>query len=220
MSYLHRWQSGAAVGLPVGKAVCIGRNYLEHVKELGNVVPTRPIIFMKPAAAFATLSEGIALPEDVGACHHEVELTVLVGQTLVKADRETARHAIAGYGIGLDLTLRELQDELKTKGQPWELAKAFDGSAPLSPFIPAADLASPQDCRIALTVNGETRQDATTALMMTPILDQLVFISRHFTLMPGDVLFTGTPAGVAVLASGDVLELNLADRWTFSSRVL
>lgn len=220
MTYVHRWLSGDAVAHAPGKAVCVGRNYLDHIKELGNVVPARPILFLKPSTAFAPLSPGFAIPVGQGGCHHETELTVLIGQRLCKSDRGAVAQAIAGYGIGLDLTLRELQDELKAKGQPWELAKAFDGAAPLSPFVPAAEFPEPQACRLELLVNGERRQDASTALMITPILDLLVFISQHFTLLPGDVVYTGTPAGVAPLACGDRLELRLAERWRFETTVL
>lgn len=219
-AYRHRWLDGRPMAWPAGKALCLGRNYLAHIAELGNALPSRPVVFLKPGTSFRALADGVGLPEGVGECHHELELTVLIGERLCKADAEQARAAIAGYGLGLDLTLRELQDELKQKGLPWELAKAFDGAAVMSPFVAAAELPNAQDCEIALTVNGEERQRARTSLMITPILDQLAFISRHITLEPGDVLFTGTPAGVAALRSGDALELSLDGRWHFDGRVL
>lgn len=220
MNYQHRWLNGDDVVWAPGKAVCVGRNYLDHIRELGNAVPTRPVIFMKPNTAFSSLEAGVVLPQGLGSCHHEVELTLLIGDRLRAANPEDALAAVAGYGIGLDLTLRELQDELKAKGQPWELAKAFDGSAPLSPFIPAAGFDDPANVMLRLTVNGEVRQEASTALMMTRIPELLAFISSHFTLLPGDVVFTGTPAGVAALGSGDALILDLAQRFRFQAKVL
>ncbi|MBI2379355.1 MAG: fumarylacetoacetate hydrolase family protein [Gammaproteobacteria bacterium] len=220
MGYRHRWLDGSAMAWPAAKAVCLGRNYLAHVQELGNVLPTRPVVFLKPGTSFRALEDGVILPEGLGDCHHELELTVLVGERLSKADAGAASRAIAGYGLGLDLTLRQLQDELKQQGQPWELAKAFDGAAVMTPFVAVAQLPNAQDCEIALRINGEDRQRARSSLMITSILDMLAFISQSISLEPGDVVFTGTPAGVAALASGDELELSLDGRWHFAGRVL
>jgi 2-keto-4-pentenoate hydratase/2-oxohepta-3-ene-1,7-dioic acid hydratase in catechol pathway len=128
--YQHRYLDGSPLTLPVGKVVCIGRNYLDHIRELNNVLPETPILFMKPATALVSLDEPIRLPAGRGECHHEVELAVLVGRELRNADAETARAAVAGYGIALDLTLRDLQNQLKKNGHPWETAKAFDGACP------------------------------------------------------------------------------------------
>lgn len=135
MAYQHRYLDGSPLTLPVGKVVCIGRNYLDHIRELNNTVPETPILFMKPATALTALDEPIHLPTGRGECHHEVELAVLIGQELRQADAATARQAVAGYGVALDLTLRDLQNALKKQGHPWETAKAFDGSCPLSPFL-------------------------------------------------------------------------------------
>ena len=210
MAYRHRYLDGSPLDLPVGKIVCIGRNYLDHIRELGNAVPETPILFMKPATALVELADPIVLPTGRGACHHEVELAVLIEQTLRNADAASARQAIAGYGIALDLTLRELQDSLKKKSQPWEVAKAFDGACPLSPFLHPAELPEPQATELALWVNGTPRQQGNTAHMMVGIFDLMAYISSHFTLQPGDVVLTGTPAGVGPLAAGDTLELRLA----------
>jgi 2-keto-4-pentenoate hydratase/2-oxohepta-3-ene-1,7-dioic acid hydratase in catechol pathway len=204
--------------LPVGKVVCIGRNYLEHIRELHNTVPETPILFMKPATALVGLDQPIRLPKGRGECQHEVELAVLVGRELREVDAATARRAVAGYGVALDLTLRDLQNELKKKGHPWETAKAFDGSCPLSPFLPPEALPDPQATELALHVNGELRQQGNTRLMMVGIFELMAYISTHFTLRPGDVVLTGTPSGVGPLRSGDVLALSLASR-DFTARV-
>ena len=218
MAYQHRDLEGRPLDLPVGKVVCIGRNYLDHIRELNNVVPETPILFIKPATALRALSEPIRLSVGRGECHHEVELAVLVGRELCNADAATARQAVAGYGIALDLTLRDLQNELKKKGHPWETAKAFDGSCPLSPFLSPEALAEPQDTDLALRVNGALRQQGNTRLMIMGIFDLMAYISTHFTLQPGDVVLTGTPAGVGPLHSGDALTLSLAG-YDFSARV-
>lgn len=218
-AYQHRSSDGQPLDLPVGKIVCIGRNYLDHVRELGNAVPETPLLFMKPSTALVGLDAPLRLPEARGACHHELELAVLIGRRLTGTSPAAAREAIAGYGLALDLTLRDLQAELKAKGQPWELAKAFDGACPLSAFVRPEELPDPQAVEIELYVNGERRQHGSTAQMMHPILDLIAHVSRHFTLLPGDVVLTGTPAGVGPLAGGDRLELRLAGRWSFAARV-
>ena len=218
MAYQHRYLDGSPLELPVGKVVCIGRNYLEHIRELNNAVPETPILFMKPSTSLAALDEPIRLPSGRGECHHEVELAVLVGRELRNADATTVRQAVAGYGIALDLTLRDLQNELKKKGHPWETAKAFDGSCPLSPFLKPEALSDPQATDLALRINGELRQQGNTRQMMVGILGLIAYISTHFTLLPGDVVLTGTPAGVGPLRSGDVLMLSLAAH-DFAARV-
>ncbi len=219
MEYQHRTLDGRPLGLPVGKVVCIGRNYLEHVRELGNEVPEAPLLFIKPSTAVVGLDAPLRLPAGQGSCHHELELAVLIGARLEDASDAQARAAVAGYGLALDLTLREVQAELKAKGQPWELAKAFDGACPLSPFVPPEALPEPQAAELALIVNGVRRQHGSTTQMMYPILPLIAHISRHFTLLPGDVVLTGTPAGVGPLNPGDALELILDGRFAFRAEV-
>lgn len=218
MAYRHRYLDGDPLDLPVGKVVCIGRNYLEHIRELNNAVPETPILFMKPATSLAGLDEPIRLPAGRGECHHEVELAVLVGRELHNANPESARQAVVGYGVALDLTLRDLQNELKKKGHPWETAKAFDGSCPLSPFLKPEALPDPQATDLALRVNGELRQQGNTRQMMVGILELMAYISTHFSLQPGDVVLTGTPAGVGPLQAGDELLLSLAGH-DFAARI-
>jgi len=218
VAYQHRYLDGSPLTLPVGKVVCIGRNYLDHIRELNNAIPETPILFMKPATSLTALDEPIRLPTGRGECHHEVELAVLVGRELRQVDAVTAQQAVAGYGVALDLTLRDVQNASKKQGHPWETAKAFDGSCPLSPFLKPEALPEPQATDLSLQVNGTLRQQGNTRLMMVGIFALMAHISTHFTLLPGDVVLTGTPAGVAPLAPGDVLVLSVAGQ-NFSARV-
>ncbi len=217
--YRHHWIDGSPIELPVGKAVCVGRNYAEHARELGNAVPDEPVLFMKPASAIVGLDEPLHLPEGQGAVHHEVEMAVLMGERLRRADAEQARYAIHGYGLALDLTLRELQNRLKEQGQPWERAKAFDGALPLSGFVEARGISIKQNLRVALEVNGELRQHGDTGQMLMPTFALLSHISHCFTLEPGDLVLTGTPAGVGPLASGDRLRMHLGNVLSASATI-
>lgn len=213
MNYEHQYLDGRAIDLPVGKVVCVGRNYAAHARELNNPVPETPILFLKPRPAIVPLAPSFAIPAGRGECHHETEIALLLGRTLRNASEDEAREAIAGIGLGLDLTLRDLQNELKQKGHPWEVAKAFDGACPLSPFQAPAVFPDLTDVRFTLQVNGVERQSGHSADMITPMLKLLSHISTIFTLEPGDVVLTGTPAGVAALKSGDELELKLGAMW-------
>ena len=220
MKYRHRYVDGSSVGLPVGKVVCVGRNYSEHVHELRNPMPETPLLFMKPSTALVSLEEPIHLPVGRGCCQHEIELAVLIGQQLSRVEPRVVYGAVAGFAIALDLTLRELQTKLKARQQPWEMAKAFDGACPISPFVrPEAPL-DPQNMDFSLTVDGQVRQRGNTRQMMWGIADLVAYISDYFTLLPGDVVLTGTPAGVAELNPGEHLQLNLADRYCFETAIV
>ncbi|ANA39525.1 MULTISPECIES: fumarylacetoacetate hydrolase family protein [Geobacter] len=191
---------------PIGKILCIGRNYAEHIKELGNETPDAPVVFMKPATAVIGDGETIIIPSYSRECHHEAELALLIGKGGKDIPPERALEHVAGYGVAIDLTLRDVQAELKKKGLPWEIAKGFDTSCPLSAFVPASRVADPHDLRITLRVNGEMRQDGSTSLMIHRIPQILSYMSGVFTLEPGDVILTGTPAGVGPLVAGDTVE--------------
>lgn len=217
--YQHRWMDGSVIDLPVGKAVCVGRNYAAHAREMGHEVPTEPLLFMKPASSFCHVDAPLRLPQGQGAVHHELEMVVLIGEPLYQADAEEARHAIEGYGIGLDLTLRDLQKQLKEKGHPWERAKAFDGAAPLSGFIDARRVSVKQQLQLSLHVNGELRQQAHTGLMLWPTFELIAHISQSFSLQPGDIIFTGTPAGVGPLKAGDQLLMKLGNILKLEAKV-
>lgn len=221
MTYQHQYSDGTPIDLPLGKVVCVGRNYAEHARELNNPVPSEPLLFIKPATSVVPLNEGFRLPTGRGAVHYETEIALLIGAplsgTVSPAD---AAGAIAGIGLALDLTLRELQDQLKAKGHPWERAKAFDGACPLSPFVRLEQAPALNAMPLQLTINGELRQQGTSADMITPVIALLQHIAGVFTLLPGDVVITGTPAGVGVLNAGDELELAIPGVLQQASRVL
>jgi 5-carboxymethyl-2-hydroxymuconate isomerase len=196
---------GTDTSYQVGKIVCLGRNYLDHIRELGNKVPDRAVIFCKPASSILPDGGKIILPDYTNDCHHELELAVLIGKTGKNISLTEALQHVAGYGVALDLTLRNLQSELKEKGLPWEIAKGFDTSCPLSDFVPAGLVDNPNNIRLVLKVNGEIRQDGTTAQMMRSVEEIIEELSQYYTLEPGDIILTGTPAGVSRIESGDHL---------------
>lgn len=219
MAYQHKL-SGTALDLPLGKVVCVGRNYAEHAKELNNPVPTTPILFIKPATAVVPFEGDISIPKGQGECHHELEMSVLIGKPLCHASETEVKAAILGFGLGLDLTLRDLQSKLKEKGHPWEVAKSFDGACPLSEFVAASALTDPMQMPLSLQVNGTVRQQGTTADMITSLYPLLAYMSGFFTLQPGDVVLTGTPAGVSALQEGDALNAALGGVLTCSANVV
>lgn len=186
----------------LGKIVCVGRNYAAHAAELNNPLPSAPLLFMKPASAAVALDQPLRLPVGLGSVHHEMEMAILIGAPLRNAERAEIIAAIAGVGVALDLTLRDVQDQLKREGHPWERAKAFDGAYPLSGFVLAAGL-DLQNLTLQLWRNGKLQQDGNTGQMLFATLDLIEEISRIFSLQPGDVISTGTPAGVGPLVSGD-----------------
>jgi len=190
---------------PIGKILCIGRNYSEHIRELGNATPEAPVIFIKPASSVIGEGEAIVIPPYSRDCHYEVELALLIARKEKDIPVDRAMGCIAGYGVGIDLTLRDVQSELKKKGLPWEIAKGFDTACPLSSFVEATGVADPQNLRIRMTVNGEVRQDGNTSMMIHRIPAIISHMSGCFTLEPGDVILTGTPAGVGRIDSGDQL---------------
>lgn len=195
---------------PVGTIFCIARNYVAHIAELNNTRPDKPVIFCKPITALNT-GQTIVLPDYSEDVHYETELVVRLGKGGKNIALEHAADCIDGFALGLDLTARDVQSKLKEKGFPWELAKGFDGAACLSEFIPASAFADLTDIRFTMHFNGKLRQDGHTALMLFPIAEQIAFISRHFTLRAGDLVYTGTPEGVGKLAVGDTLMLTLGD---------
>jgi 2-keto-4-pentenoate hydratase/2-oxohepta-3-ene-1,7-dioic acid hydratase in catechol pathway len=220
MNYSHRFQDGRTYGQSLGKIVCVGRNYAEHAKELNNPIPESPLLFIKPESAAAAFEGEIQIPLDKGEVHYELELALLIGKPLRYATSDEVSGAIAGYGLALDLTLRDLQSELKAKGQPWERAKCFDGACPISKFITSAELPDPQSARISLTIDGVVRQDGSAADMLNPILPLIAYMSTQFTLKVGDVILTGTPKGVGPLQVGQQLTARLNDRLETSAIVV
>lgn len=195
--------------IPVGKIVCIGRNYAEHIKELGNQTPDKPVIFIKPASALIPTGGTVVIPSYSDDCHHEIELAVLIGRTAKDVAPQGALDHVCGYAVALDLTLRDVQSAQKAKGLPWEIAKAFDSSCPLSDFVASNKVKDPQNLQLQLTVNGELRQDGNTRDMMRSIAELIAATSACFTLEEGDILLTGTPSGVGRIVSGDHLEASI-----------
>lgn len=193
----------------VGKIVCVGRNYIEHAQELGNEVPEKPVIFLKPSSALIFSGNEIVYPEFSSEMHHEVELVLLIGRKIKNADPVEVEKAITGYGVGLDMTLRDIQNELKKKGHPWTIAKCFDTSAVVSDFIHKENYGLTLDEEISLTVNREVKQkDKLNKMIFNPV--QLVeYISSLMTLEEGDLVFTGTPKGVSKVNKGDKLNAEI-----------
>ena len=200
----------------IGKVVCVGRNYAAHAQELGNEVPTAPILFMKPASSVVSIRQGVVCPNPAlyGETHYEAELCIQLAADLSAATIEEAKQAIGGVTLGLDLTLRELQTELKEKGHPWERAKCFDGACVLGDWLDPQVFDDFKNVHYQLTINNELKQDGDSALMLFPVYELLANISHAFSLQAGDVIMTGTPSGVGALQVGDQLSLKLgAHEW-------
>lgn len=188
------------------KIICIGRNYAEHIEELKNERPSEPVIFMKPDTALLLKNRPFYLPNFNSQIHHEIELVVRINHLGKNISAQFAPRYYSEIGLGVDFTARDLQDRLKQKGLPWEKAKAFDASAPLSEeFIPANEL-DLSNIDFRLEVNGEVRQRGNSALMLYPINELIEHISKFFTLKIGDLIYTGTPAGVGPVQIGDRLQ--------------
>ncbi len=196
---------------------CVGRNYADHAKELGNAMPAAgsiPIIFMKPITSLVQ-GASLSLPRGVGAVHHEMELVVVLGKGGSAIPESAALDHVEGATLGLDLTLRDEQKRLKDAGSPWELAKAFDDAAALGAFVPAADL-DLRAIEMRCAVNAELRQQGNTRDMLFPVATIVAFLSTRWHLLPGDLIYTGTPAGVGPLVPGDRIEISSAPIGTFS----
>lgn len=218
--YQHLNNLNLPIELPPGKVVCVGRNYLDHVQEMRSEVTDEALLFMKPKAALCHLHQPVVIPGDKGECHNELELAVLIKNPLKNASEEEALQAIWGVGLALDLTLRKVQSRLKGAGHPWERAKAFDGSCPISGFVPRARFVDLQNLEFSLMVNQKIRQQGNTAAMMRPVLALLAEISAEFSLEPGDVVLTGTPEGVGPLAHGDKITARLTSEIDLTTSVV
>ena len=220
MAYQHLTASGEPIALPVGKVVCIGQNYQDHIAEMQSKTAAQALFFIKPSTALCAFKPGFSIPSAQGDVHNETELAVLIAKPLKRASAAEVMEAVWGYSLALDLTLREVQAELKKLGRPWEIAKGFDDACPIAGFVSKAQVPHPQQLEFRLTVNGEVRQHGNSANMIRGISEMISEMSQHFTLLPGDVVLTGTPAGVGPLHIGDTLQLQLADLFTETSRVI
>jgi 2-keto-4-pentenoate hydratase/2-oxohepta-3-ene-1,7-dioic acid hydratase in catechol pathway len=185
------------------RVFCIGQNYAAHIEELDNDRPDSPIIFTKPATSLVPPGGEIPFPAHGRLLHHEAEVVVLVGAAGRPSGRDDARRFVAGLSLGVDLTLRDVQNDLRARGRPWEASKAFDGSGPVGTFVPFAEDLDLSDIPFALYVNDEIRQEGNTSRMLFDIPALCAAIGRIWSLRPGDLVFTGTPAGVGPLHRGD-----------------
>ena len=207
------------VHLPAGKVICVGLNYLAHAEEMGSKVVDEPVLFMKGTTALTCFDQPLSIPGGMGECHYETEIAVLIGERCTRCNTEQARAAISGIGIALDLTLRDLQHQLKASGLPWAKAKAFDGSCPLSPFVPMSAVEDLNNLDFRLKLNGSTVQEVNTSRMLRGVVDLISYISRYFTLLPGDIVLTGTPAGVGPLQQGDRIDAEIVGLLSVSTEV-
>ena len=201
---------GSSDLFPVHRIYCVGRNYAEHAKEMGFSGREEPFFFCKPADAVLPVAFGatgvLPYPTETSSLHHEIELVVAIGGSGSNIAAADAAQLVYGYAVGLDMTRRDLQGVAKEKGRPWELGKAFDRSAPISPVKPISATGEILRAQIWLNVNGERRQASETSKMIWSVNETVAYLSRFFELRPGDLIFTGTPEGVAAVKRGDELD--------------
>ncbi|MDB5367406.1 MAG: fumarylacetoacetate hydrolase family protein [Rhodospirillales bacterium] len=197
--------AGDSARFPVRRVFCVGRNYAAHAREMGADTREPPFFFTKPADALVPTPASIAYPRATQDLHHEIELVVAIGKGGADIATEDALSHVWGYGVGLDLTRRDLQAGFKAKAHPWDMAKAFDQSAPISPLVPAAKIGHPDKGVIALSINGVEKQRGDLADLIWSIPETIAALSRFVALAPGDLIFTGTPEGVGPVRHGDKL---------------
>jgi acylpyruvate hydrolase len=185
------------------KIICIGRNYSEHIRELNNTDPGEPVIFLKPDTAMVRNNEPVYLPSHSSDVHYEGELVFRVCRSGKHIEPEFALRYLDAVTVGVDLTARDVQERMKEKRLPWEIAKAFDQSAPVGVFLPLAEAGHPDSLGFSLSINGEIRQQGNASQMIHPVQKIVSYISRIITLKTGDLIFTGTPSGVGPLRQGD-----------------
>jgi 2-keto-4-pentenoate hydratase/2-oxohepta-3-ene-1,7-dioic acid hydratase in catechol pathway len=191
------------------KIICIGRNYVAHAKELNNEVPTTPVFFMKPDSALVIANRPFFYPDFSSDVHHELEVVIRIDRLGRSIEEKFANKYFSEIGLGVDFTARDLQNKQKEKGLPWEIAKGFDYSAPLSEFRPVSQFKDIHNLSFKLDLNGKTVQDGNTSLMIFSFEKIISYVSRFMTLKTGDLIYTGTPAGVGPVAINDRLEAYL-----------
>ena len=212
--------AGDARRFAVNRIYCVGRNYADHAREMGHD-PDRepPFFFMKPASAIVTDGENMQYPSLSNDVHHEIEMVVAIGKGGANIPADKALEHVYGYGVGLDMTRRDLQGEAKKMGRPWDTGKAFDQSAPCSALVPVAQCGHPSQGSIRLMVNGEVRQEGDLNQLIWNVPDTIAYLSTLFTLQAGDLIFSGTPAGVGPIKKGDVLEGEVAGLPVLKTRI-
>ncbi len=194
------------------KIICMAKNYVAHVKEFDSIVPAEPVFFMKHENCIVRNNKPFYHPDFSEDIHHEIEVVLKICKVGRNIEKKFAHRYFDQIGLGIDFTARDLQKKAKNGGNPWEIAKAFDHSAPLSEFVAKSEMTDVTDLNFRLDVNGTTRQEGNTGLMIFPVDVQISYISRYVTLKTGDLLFTGTPEGVGPVKPGDRLEGWLEDR--------
>ncbi|RDX38280.1 FAA hydrolase family protein [Kangiella sp. HD9-110m-PIT-SAG07] len=200
---------GSELTFPVRRVYCVGRNYSAHAKEMGHDERELPFFFTKPADSLVISPKALAYPPMTQELHHEVELVIAINEEVTEANEHQAADSIYGYALGIDLTKRDIQAEAKKKGRPWDLSKGFDQSAPISSIQPIADLDEINDGLITLSINQDTRQEGKLSDMIWSPSEVIAELSKHVTLKPGDLIFTGTPSGVGIVERGDKVEAKL-----------
>ena len=188
------------------KIICIGRNYAAHIEELKNETPGNPVVFLKPDTALLKNGAAFYYPDFSKNIHHEAELVLKINKEGKYIQKKFAHRYYEEIGLGIDFTARDLQDQCKAKGLPWEIAKAFNGSAPIGDFIPVSEIENLQSIGFHLSINGEIKQQGNTSLMLFNFDTIIEYVSQFFTLKKGDLIYTGTPAGVGPVKIGDRLE--------------
>ncbi|MFM2370112.1 MAG: hypothetical protein RL619_2433 [Bacteroidota bacterium] len=201
------------------KIICIGRNYANHIEELHNERPTEPVVFMKPDSAILLKQHPFVIPEFSEDIHHEIEIIVKINKVGKYIEPKFAHKYYEEISVGIDFTARDLQNKLKAKGMPWEKAKAFDGSAVIGEFLPKNQFSSLENITFELTNNNKTVQIGNSSLMLWKIDELISHVSQFFTLKIGDIIFTGTPEGVAAVKPDDVLEGFLEGQQLFRIQV-
>ncbi|BEI81250.1 hypothetical protein CcaverHIS002_0204100 [Cutaneotrichosporon cavernicola] len=190
------------------KCIAIGRNYADHAKELGNAVPKEPFFFLKPTSSYIGPGETVEIPKGVN-CHHEVELGVVIGKNGRNISAADADSYVAGYTLAIDMTARNMQEAVKKKGLPWSAAKGFDTFCPVGPFIPKSKIGDTSKVGLTLSINGQVKQAGTTADMIFDVPHLISFVSGIMKLEEGDVILTGTPAGVSQVKPGDTVDVSI-----------
>ena len=194
---------------PVHRIYCVGRNYVEHAQEMGHTGREPPFFFMKPADAVVPVAEGttgrVEYPTLTASYHHEIELVVAIGQGGRDIRAADAAAHIFGYAVGLDMTRRDLQNEMKKQGRPWDIGKSFEQSAPIGPIVPVAQAGDAEKAEISLQVNGSDRQRSNVSKLIWNVAETIEHLSAAWELQPGDLIYSGTPEGVAAVVAGDTL---------------
>jgi 2-keto-4-pentenoate hydratase/2-oxohepta-3-ene-1,7-dioic acid hydratase in catechol pathway len=202
------------------KIICIGRNYVEHIRELNSPMPASPVFFLKPETAVLRRNHPLYYPSFSSNIHYEIELVLRVSRAGKGLQPDEAMDYVNGIGIGLDFTARDLQDQAKSKGLPWTLSKGFDGAAPVSSFQSPVSFSDWKNIHFHLDLNGQTVQQGNSSMMIFPFAELLSYISQFITLRKGDIVFTGTPSGVGPIRPGDLLEGYLEGKRMLSCAIL